>query len=70
MKERVEKEEPWAWARGELATGRLDQEMNDIKLSLSEFDSVWIMSSSAELTNLEGPHHGGRRRVYAARAAG
>ena len=49
LKERVEKEEPWAWARGELTMGRLDQEMNDIKLSLSEFDNVWIMSSSAEL---------------------
>ena len=51
LKERVEKEEPWAWARGELTMGRLDQEMNDIKLALSEFDNVWIMSSSAELKN-------------------
>jgi hypothetical protein len=45
-KERAEKEEPWAWACGELTMGRL--QMNDIELGLSELD-VWMMSSSTEL---------------------
>ena len=47
LKERVEKEEAWAWARGELTMGRL--QINDIELGLSELDTVGIMSSSAEL---------------------
>ena len=49
LRERVEKEDQWAWARGPLTVGQLDHEMNSIKGCLTEFDNLWLMSSTAEL---------------------
>ena len=43
------KEDQWAWARGPVTVGQLDHEMSSTKGWLTEFDNLWLTSTTAEL---------------------